>query len=189
MEEKSQSGRDASAPSTIRFGAFQLDLRAGELRKEGRKIRLPEQPFQILRLLLESPGEAVLREEIRSRLWPNGIIVEFDHSINAAVKRLRDVLGDLAHKPRYIETLGRRGYRFIGEVDVAEHPPVGEPAALISENGAPRAEVPLGGGQSEEGWYRDHAVGVLAGRRHRLRLSHKRRARRRENPFALPKTN
>jgi DNA-binding winged helix-turn-helix (wHTH) protein len=111
MEQKSQCGRGASAPSIIRFGTFQLDLRAGELRKEGRKIRLQEQPFQILRLLLESPGEAVLREEIRSLLWPNGIVVEFDHSINAAVKRLRDVLGDSADKPRYIETLARRGYR------------------------------------------------------------------------------
>ena len=122
MEQKSQSGGGASAPSIIRFGAFQLDLRAGELRKEGRKIRLQEQPFQILRLLLESPGEAVLREEIRSRLWPNGVVVEFDHSINAAVKRLRNVLGDSADKPRYIETLARRGYRFIGEVDVSERP-------------------------------------------------------------------
>src|SRR6516162_8326440 len=100
----------------VRFGPFQLDLRGGELHKEGRRIRLQEQPFQILRMLLESPGAVVSREEIRQRLWPDNTVVEFDHSINAAVKRLRDALRDSAEKPRYIETVARRGYRFIAEL-------------------------------------------------------------------------
>ena len=111
-----------STALNVSFGPFELDLRAGELRKEGRRIRLQEQPFQILRLLLESPGEVVPREEIRSRLWPNDTVVEFDHSINAAVKRLRDVLRDSADQPRYIETMARRGYRFIGQVNVSNQP-------------------------------------------------------------------
>src|ERR1700737_2302933 len=85
MEERAHSGGSADAMSNVRFGPFELDLRRGELRKEGRRIRLQEQPFQILRMLLESPGEVVSREEIRKRLWPDDTVVEFDHSINAAV--------------------------------------------------------------------------------------------------------
>jgi Tol biopolymer transport system component/DNA-binding winged helix-turn-helix (wHTH) protein len=122
VEEKSQSGRGSYAPSTVRFGAFELDLRAAELRKNGHKIRLQEQPFQILIELLERPGEVVLREELRKKLWPNNTVVEFDHSINAAVKRLRDSLQDSAGTPRYIETVARRGYRFIA--------PVSQPTAV-----------------------------------------------------------
>jgi DNA-binding winged helix-turn-helix (wHTH) protein len=98
------------------FGAFELDVRAGELRKHGLRIRLQEQPFQVLLLLLERPGEVVLREEIRMKLWPNDTIVEFAPSINAAIQRLRDALGDSADKPRYVETVARRGYRFIGQL-------------------------------------------------------------------------
>jgi TolB-like protein/DNA-binding winged helix-turn-helix (wHTH) protein/Tfp pilus assembly protein PilF len=108
-------GRNEPARN-VRFGRFELDLQRRELRKEGRRLRLQEQPFQILQTLLESPGEVVSREEIRKRLWPDGSMVEFDHSINAAVKRLRDVLRDSADKPRYIETVARRGYRFIAEL-------------------------------------------------------------------------
>ena len=94
--------------SIVRFDDVELDLRAGELRKSGCKtVRLTEQPLQILTLLLESPGEVVLREEIRHRLWPNDTIVEFEHSINAAMKRLRQTLGESAENPRYIETLAR----------------------------------------------------------------------------------
>ena len=103
----------------VRFEAFELDLRAGELRKDGAKpVRLPEQPFRILTMLLEHPGEVVTREEIRKKLWPNDTIVEFEHSISAAMNRLRQALGDSADCPRYIETLARRGYRFICPVDV-----------------------------------------------------------------------
>ena len=96
-----------------RFKEFVLDLRTGELcHDSGRVIRLPEQAFQILVMLLESPGEVVSREEIRKRLWPNDTVVEFEHSISAAMNRLRQALGDSASDPTYIETLARRGYRW-----------------------------------------------------------------------------
>src|SRR5947199_10675024 len=106
MEKEAHAANSANVPlPTVRFGAFELDLRARELRKEGRRIRLQEQPFQILRMLLESPGEVISREEIRNSLWPDNTIVEFDNGINAAVRRLRDALRDSAHKPRYVETV------------------------------------------------------------------------------------
>src|SRR2546425_1898811 len=101
----------------IRFGTFEADLRAGELRRNGIKIRLQEQPFQVLAMLLERPGEIVTREELRSRLWPADTFVDFDHGLNAAVKRLRDALGDSAENPRFIETLSRRGYRFLAPIN------------------------------------------------------------------------
>ena len=102
----------------VRFEAFELDLRAGELRKDGATpVRLSEQPFRILTMLLEHPGEVVSREEIRKKLWPNDTIVEFEHSISAAMNRLRQALGDSADNPRYIETLARRGYRLMVPVD------------------------------------------------------------------------
>lgn len=106
-----------AASQIVRFGVYEIDLRAGELRKSGVKVKLPEQPFQILALLLEHPGEVVTREEIQQKLWPDGTFVDFEHSLNAAVKRLREALGDSADTPRYIETLPRRGYRFIYPVD------------------------------------------------------------------------
>jgi len=98
----------------IRFAAFELDLRARELRKGGRGTGLPEQSITVLAMLLEQPGELVLREDIRTKLWPNDTVVEFDHSINTAIGRLRQALGDSAENPQYIETLPRRGYRWIG---------------------------------------------------------------------------
>jgi serine/threonine protein kinase len=101
-------------PALIRFATFELDLRARELRKDGRSTGLPEQSITVLAMLLERPGEVVLREEIRTKLWPNDTVVEFDHSINTAIGRLRLALGDSAEKPQYIETLPRRGYRWIG---------------------------------------------------------------------------
>lgn len=101
----------------FRFGPFELDARSGELRKHGIRIKLREQPIRILRMLLENPGEAVLREDIRLELWPNNTIVEFDHGINAAIQRLREALGESAGKPRYVETVARRGYRFLGNVE------------------------------------------------------------------------
>jgi eukaryotic-like serine/threonine-protein kinase len=99
---------------TLRFDVYTLDLRAGELYKDGRKIRLQDQPFQILAMLLEQPGQVVTREQLRERLWPEDTFVDFDHSLNTAVKKLRQALNDEADKPRYIETLPKRGYRFIG---------------------------------------------------------------------------
>jgi cholera toxin transcriptional activator len=99
-----------------RFGVFELDLAAGELRKNGTKLRLQEQPFQVLALLLERPGDVVTREELRQKLWPADTFVDFDHSLNTAVNKLREVLGDSASSPRFVETLARRGYRFIAPV-------------------------------------------------------------------------
>src|SRR5215471_4404369 len=107
----------------FRFGPFELDPRAGELRKHGVRIKLREQPVTILLMLLNRPGEVVLREEIRLKLWPNNTVVEFDHSINAAIKRLRNALGETAEDPRFIETLAKRGYRFAGEVANGDPPP------------------------------------------------------------------
>src|SRR5437868_6998823 len=109
--------RPGSSNSNICFGRFAVDLRAGELRKEGRKIRLQEQPLQILALLLERQGEAVSREELRTKLWPTDTFVDFDHGVNSAVARLRGALQDSADSPKYIETVGRRGYRFIGTIE------------------------------------------------------------------------
>jgi len=103
----------------VRFGAFEVDLRAGELRKNGVRIKLQEQPLQVLGLLLESPGAVVTREEIQRKLWCTDTFVDFEHSLNAAVKRLREALGDSADNPRFIETLPRHGYRFIAPVQGA----------------------------------------------------------------------
>ena len=103
--------------TNIRFGVFEVNLRVGELRKDGHKIKLQGQPFQVLALLLERPGELVTREDLRVRLWPADTFVDFDHGLNAAIKRLRDALGDAAENPRFVETLARRGYRFIAPVD------------------------------------------------------------------------
>jgi cholera toxin transcriptional activator len=99
-----------------RFGVFELDLTAGELRKNGRKLRLQEQPFQILALLLDRAGDVVTREELRQKLWAADTFVDFDHGLNTAVNKLRELLGDSASSPRFIETLARRGYRFIAPV-------------------------------------------------------------------------
>jgi DNA-binding winged helix-turn-helix (wHTH) protein len=103
----------------VRFTDFEVDLRTGELRKRGMRVRLPEQPFQILTMLLERPGELVTRDELQKKLWPAGTFVELDLSLNAAIKKLRQALGDDALSPRYIQTLPRRGYRFIAPVDGA----------------------------------------------------------------------
>jgi len=101
----------------VRFGAFEVDLRSGELYKHGIHLKLQDQPFRVLAFLLERPGDVVAREELRARLWPSDTFVDFDTGLNSAIKKLRDVLGDSAERPRYIETLPRRGYRFIARVD------------------------------------------------------------------------
>jgi eukaryotic-like serine/threonine-protein kinase len=100
-----------------RFGAFEVDLRAGELRKHGIRLKLQDQPFQVLAVLLEHAGDVVTREELRQKLWPADTFVDFDTGLNSAIKKLRDVLADSAEEPRYIETLPRRGYRFIAQVE------------------------------------------------------------------------
>jgi len=108
----------ATQPANIyRFGVFEVDLRSGELHKRGVKIKIQEQPLQVLVMLLAEPGAVVTREQLRSRLWPTDTFVDFEHGINAAVKKLRQVLSDEAENPRFIETLPRRGYRFIGPVE------------------------------------------------------------------------
>jgi cholera toxin transcriptional activator len=115
----SQGNQDVSV---LRFGMFELNLTAGELRKNGAKLRLQEQPLQVLILLLQRAGDVVTREELRQKLWPSDTFVDFDHSLNTAVNKLRDTLGDSASSPRYIETLARRGYRFIAPVKLEESP-------------------------------------------------------------------
>src|SRR5215813_8635464 len=100
-----------------RFSSFEVDLRSGQLYKHGIRLKLQDQPFQVLALLLEHPGDLVTREELHQKLWPSDTFVDFDTGLNNAIKKLRDALGDSAEEPRYIETLPRRGYRFIPHVE------------------------------------------------------------------------
>jgi TolB-like protein/DNA-binding winged helix-turn-helix (wHTH) protein/Flp pilus assembly protein TadD len=111
----------------LRFGVFEADLRAGELRKHGLRIRLQEQPFQLLAMLLERAGQVVTREELQKKLWPADTFVDFDHGLNKAVNKIRDALGDSAESPRFVETVARRGYRFLAEVKAADAVPVRSP--------------------------------------------------------------
>jgi TolB-like protein/DNA-binding winged helix-turn-helix (wHTH) protein len=124
-----------SSPSYFRFGVFEADVRNGELRKQGKRLSLQEQPFQLLAMLLERPGELVTREEVRLRLWPQ-TIVDFDQGLNKAISKIRDALGDSAESPRFIETVSRRGYRFLADVAVVRaaqpEPLVGDPAAATN---------------------------------------------------------
>src|SRR5919204_2969014 len=107
----------SAAASLRRFASFELDLRTGQLRKGGMRVKLQEQPFQVLAMLLENPGELVSREQLRQKLWPAETFVDLDHGLNTAVNKLREVLADSAASPRYIETLPKRGYRFIYPVE------------------------------------------------------------------------
>ena len=113
----------------IRFEVFEVDLQGGELRKRGRRVKLQEQPFRVLALLLERPGEVVSREELRQRLWPADTFVDFDHGLNSAVARLREALNDSASQPRFIETIPRQGYRFIALLDLPTLPQPSPPNA------------------------------------------------------------
>lgn len=107
------------SPAVVRFGVFELDVASGVLRKAGVRLSLQTQPLQVLTALLERPGAIVTREELRQRLWADDTFVDFERGLNAAVKRLRDTLGDSAETPRFIETMPRRGYRFIAPVWIA----------------------------------------------------------------------
>lgn len=122
---------DVNAP--LRFGSFELDVRSRELREGARRVRLQEQPFEILRMMLERRGHVVTRDEFRERLWPAGTFVDFEHSLNAAVKRLRAALGDDADSPRFVETVPRRGYRFMGDL--------GDPEVPGGTTGTPRVRL------------------------------------------------
>ena len=125
------------SPNVARFQGFELEMRAGELRSlDGALVRLPEQSLRILLLLLEHPGEVVQREEIRKKLWPHDTIVEFEHSISAAINRLRQALADSADNPKYIETLARRGYRWMVAVEWAESSPALHPTPSKEKNTA-----------------------------------------------------
>ena len=110
---------------TIRFGAFEADLHSGEVRKSGNRIKLQDQPFKVLEILLERPGSLVTREELQTRIWPEETYGDFDHAVNVAVGKLRMALGDSADNPCFIETVPRRGYRFVATLDCepVEAPP------------------------------------------------------------------
>jgi cholera toxin transcriptional activator len=136
-----------SAGKTVRFGVFEADLVSGELRKNGTLIRLQEQPFQILALLLDRPGELVTRDDLRSKLWSADTFVDFDHSLNTAVNKLREALGDVASNPRFVQTVARRGYRFIAPVQGSMKPgatllgnPTAANTAAIAKN-PPTAQI------------------------------------------------
>src|SRR5579859_5324106 len=118
------------AVARYKFDDFEADVRAAELRRNGARLKLQLQPFQVLIALLERPKEVVTREELRQRLWPQDTFVDFDHGLNTAMVKLRDVLGDSASKPKFIETIAKRGYRFLGDAEVIlEQPAVTEPKA------------------------------------------------------------
>ncbi len=141
------SSPTSQAGPIVRFGVFEADLAAGELRKNGTKIRLQEQPFQILVLLLGHPGELVTRQDLRDKLWSNDTFVDFDHSLNTAINKLREALGDSASSPRFVETVARRGYRFLASVEqvqpASESQPEIKPATRGDVVMHPELEVPL----------------------------------------------
>ncbi len=138
-----------SQPSTgrrlVRFGLFEADMQAGELRKNGVRIRLQEQPFQVLAQLLAFPGEIVTRELLRERIWPADTFVDFDHSLNTAINKIREALGDSASNPRFVETLARRGYRFIAPVQVDGTPIAAESAVTVESKSADVGYPPQAG--------------------------------------------
>ena len=115
----------------LRFGVFEIDLRAGELTKRGLRIRLQEQPFQVLAMLLQKPGELVTREELREAVWGR-TVVDFDHGLNKAINKIREALGDSADHPRFVETVARRGYRFLADVNPIDTP-TNEQSATATE--------------------------------------------------------
>jgi DNA-binding winged helix-turn-helix (wHTH) protein len=118
---------EPSAIRRVRFGVFELDIQTGELRRSGVWLRLQEQPFQILRELVLEPGRLVTRERLQEKLWPDGTFVDFDHRLNAGVQKLRDLLGDSCRSPRFIETLPKKGYRFIAPIEVIREQEEAEP--------------------------------------------------------------
>jgi DNA-binding winged helix-turn-helix (wHTH) protein len=127
--------------SRYKFGLYEADLGSGELFRNGQKLRLQEQPFQVLVALLERPTEVVSRDELRERLWPSDTFVDFDHSLNTAINKLRDALGDGASNPRFIETLPRRGYRFIAPVQTIGEAPTLAPTLVIPSAVTPETKI------------------------------------------------
>ena len=156
----------SSAQDIIRFGLFELDLKEGKLRKNGARIRLPQQPVQLLTMLLERPGEIVTREELRQRLWTSDVFVDFDHGLNKSIQKIREVLGDSADSPRYIETIPRTGYRFIApvyggpkpaaygaDVQVQDMDVQGMEVTKTAEEAAPSRASPMGAGRLRRRWF------------------------------------
>jgi len=135
---------EPSAPKfqRIAFDRFEVDLRSGELRKHGRRVRLQGQPFQLLALLLEHHGDVVTREEVCRKLWQTDTFVDFDHSLGTAINKIREALGDSAEHPRFVETMPRRGYRFIGKIDRSEpQAPVQAPTPSSGSSGKYRPRL------------------------------------------------
>src|SRR5271156_5214153 len=122
-----------SSNCVVRFGTYEVSFQSGEVRKSGLRIRVQQQPMKLLEMLLEHPGEVVTREELRSRVWPNESFGDFDQALNIAIGKLRSALGDSADSPRFIETLSKRGYRFIADVSV------------IDTDARPKRQEPLAG--------------------------------------------
>ena len=136
-------------PHRVQLGEFQLDVESGELSGNGTRVRLQIQSFELLKALLERPGQMVSREELRQRLWPGDTFVDFEHGLNAAVRRLREVLGDTADDPKFVETIPRRGYRLVAPIEVPAPAPAPAPtpesesvASSAAPDGAPRSPVP-----------------------------------------------
>lgn len=140
-------------PGAMTFGNFSVDFWTQELRREGLPVRLPAQSFQILQMLLRRPGELVRRQELQRALWPDDAFGDFEHGLNAAVNRLREALGDSAEAPHYVETLPRRGYRFIADVSVSVDSAMVDPALprLQSSSPALRAAPPASSAAREAG--------------------------------------
>jgi cholera toxin transcriptional activator len=126
----------------LRFSVFEVDLDAGELRKNGRRIRLQEQPFQVLTALMQNAGQVVTREELREKIWPADTFVDFDHSLNTAVNKIRESLSDSASSPRFVETLARRGYRFIAPVDTLSPALNQREITVVAKDSKPSAPEP-----------------------------------------------
>jgi tetratricopeptide (TPR) repeat protein/DNA-binding winged helix-turn-helix (wHTH) protein/TolB-like protein len=154
-EQKEHASGLFASPDLVQFGSYQIDRRTGEVRKNNLRIRLSGQPFEVLSLLLERPGEVVTREEIRQRLWSDNVFVDFERSLNSAVKKLRHTLNDNPDNPRYIETLPRKGYRFIGVIE-KPHTPTDPTAEQESSRSVPLVYYP--GLSSDRRVHPDHAA-------------------------------
>jgi cholera toxin transcriptional activator len=131
-----------------KFGEYEADLRAAELRKRGHRLKMQMQPFQVLVALLECPNDVVTREELRQRLWPEDTFVDFDHGLNTAVAKLRETLGDSASKPKYVETIAKRGYRFLGHVEEVEE--AAPPAPIVYMANSPSIAPPASTSMPED---------------------------------------
>jgi TolB-like protein/DNA-binding winged helix-turn-helix (wHTH) protein/Tfp pilus assembly protein PilF len=156
---------EAGNPIRVRFGVFEVDLRTGELRKHGLRVRLQEQPFQVLTLLLERPGETVTRDELRNRLWTADTFVDFDHGLNKAINKIREALGDSAASPRFVETVARRGYRFLADVTVVDPPVTTLPAStgsLVATERGEREPIANPLDHQRSAWWSASIIGGIA---------------------------